>query len=307
MSLSIEVCDIQHLYHPSRALVDVFHKGEAILQSLREGGAANSRPPAANPESKNVAETAANAALAKDIANPAKIPKPPAEEPAATKPGAEKPTNAALAKDIANPTKIPNPPAEEPAATKPGVHTFIIKVLDSSPGAVSTEVVALPDTSAMNKLLEQVSKAKFLDRGALPTFANTELAALKGNYAAATGGATHPEPAELKESQWDVVLKNTRAFHGYYVDMHKGILVKAPKPAFRLRPAPVPGIPAEGATSADSEKYNPSFPPFYIHDNSSVNVMEIDKRFQDTLVKEGFNSLAVGGSLCVFFSVHPLA
>ncbi|KAF5390505.1 hypothetical protein D9757_005208 [Collybiopsis confluens] len=45
----------------------------------------------------------------------------------------------------------------------------------------------------------------------------------------------YPEPAELTEAQWDVVLKNTRAFHGYYYDSKKGTLRKAPKPAFRLK------------------------------------------------------------------------
>jgi len=97
----------------------------------------------------------------------------------------------------------------------------------------------------MTKLLEQVKQAKFLDLAALPSFANTTLAALEGNYTATTGTGGYKEPAELTEDQWDTILKNNRALHGYYIDFKTGkLLVKAPKPAFRLRGVASPGTPA---------------------------------------------------------------
>ncbi|RSL92356.1 hypothetical protein CEP52_013848 [Fusarium oligoseptatum] len=176
----------------------------------------------------------------------------------------------------------------------PGIPTFQIKVTDSTPTAPGP--LALPaENATLAKLLEQASKAKFLQRGALPAFANTDLTALSQNYAGLVTTTKYSEPAELKESDWDVVLRNTRAFHGYYFDYKKGILAKAPKPAFRLRGIPKPGVPAKGTESQMT--YNPPVPPFYIDDASTVKVTEMNHQTSKLLVKEGFNSLAVGGSI----------
>jgi hypothetical protein len=38
-------------------------------------------------------------------------------------------------------------------------------------------------------------------------------------------------------------------------------------------------------------------PPYYVHDNASVKVIEVRTQQQNTWIKEGFNSMAVGGSL----------
>ncbi|KAL2876574.1 hypothetical protein SGCOL_008151 [Colletotrichum sp. CLE4] len=140
----------------------------------------------------------------------------------------------------------------------------------------------------MAKVLEQAKQAKFLDRGILPTFADSTLAALGSNYAASAGISGYKEPGEPTEMQWDSVLKNNRALHGYYTDFDKGILVKAPKQASRLRGITTPGIPP---------KYNPSIPPFYIYDTASVSVTEIRQQNQRSLIKEAFNSSSVSGSL----------
>lgn len=128
----------------------------------------------------------------------------------------------------------------------------MVKVLDSTPPAAPLQ--AVPEThAAMAKLLEQAKKAQFLDRGVLPSFAGSTLAALEGKYAASAGAGGYKEPAELTELQWDTVLKNNRALHGYYTDFDKGILVKAPRPAFRLRGVAAPGIPAETAPARASQ------------------------------------------------------
>lgn len=198
----------------------------------------------------------------------------------------------------------------------------------------------------MTKLLEQVKQAKFLDHSTLPTFADSTLAALAADqYRAAAGAGGYKEPAELTELQWDTVLKNNRALHAYYTDFDKGIVVKAPKPAFRLRGIASPGTPAETVAATDlpadgakegvasqvskntklpepvsrplsfahenkrtmywaslmrfiaQPKYNPSIPPYYIYDTASVSVTEIRQQQQRSLIKEGFNSLSVSGSL----------
>lgn len=141
----------------------------------------------------------------------------------------------------------------------PGVSTFVVRVLDSTPPVATPH--ALPETNAtMAKLLDQVRQTKFLELGTLPTFPNTELAALGTNYAASAGSVQHEEPAELTELQWDAVLKNNRALHGYYTDFDKGILVKAPKPTFRLRSMAAPGTPVEtpktgGVTNKAGERF----------------------------------------------------
>jgi len=49
-------------------------------------------------------------------------------------------------------------------------------------------------------------------------------------------------------------------------------------------------------------QYNPSIPPYYISDAASVSVTEIRQQTQRQLIKEGFNSLSVSGSLYVLHS-----
>ncbi|KAK1659111.1 hypothetical protein BDP55DRAFT_733615 [Colletotrichum godetiae] len=140
----------------------------------------------------------------------------------------------------------------------------------------------------MAKVLEQAKQARFLDRGILPTFADSTLAALGSNYAASAGTSGYKEPGEPTGMQWDSVLKNNRALHGYYTDFDKGILVKALKQAFRLRGIATPGI---------SPKCNPSIPPFYIYNTASVSLTEIRQQNQRSLIKEGFNSFGGGAKI----------
>ncbi|KAF5390434.1 hypothetical protein D9757_005215 [Collybiopsis confluens] len=192
----------------------------------------------------------------------------------------------------------------------PGVQTFNVRLIDRTPTTTPEADAPMPDTSAAKELVEKFRTAGFLTRGELPTFTDRAMAALTANYAA-TGPndqkyySALAQAAELTEGQWDVVLKNTRAFHGYYYDFNRGILRKALKPAFRLKPGSIPGKPLQAggtenagkAASAGQDKYTPSIPTFYVFDSASVKVMEIRHQIQDTLVKEGFDSLVVSGSL----------
>ncbi|CAG7566391.1 unnamed protein product [Fusarium equiseti] len=225
--------------------------------------------------------------------------------------------NAILKPQAAQPAvtdpKDPNA-APVPAPVGPGVLTFMVKVLDSTPSAAPLQPI--PETNAaMTKALEQIKQAKFLDPGTLPAFADSALAALAADqYKAAVGAGGYKEPAELTELQWDTVLKNNRALHAYYTDFDKGILVKAPRPAFRLRGVAPPGTPAATTETTDEAKggdasqssntklpepprYNPSIPPYYIYDTASVSVTETRQQQQRSLIKQGFNSTSVSGSL----------
>ncbi|KAK3386533.1 hypothetical protein B0H63DRAFT_558213 [Podospora didyma] len=188
--------------------------------------------------------------------------------------------------------------ATETPAAAPGVQTFVVKVGDST---VQRDLVNLPgNNEALTKLLDSISK-NTLERGTLPTFADRQLASLVTNYATnvVTGRIySYTEPQELTELQWDAVLKNNRALHGYWYDFTLSTFVTAPKPAFRLRGAAPVGKPPTTATdSAPKQQYLPPLPPFYIHDSATVKVTEVRTQQQSTWIKEGFNSLAVGGSL----------
>ncbi|KAK2760425.1 hypothetical protein CKAH01_16519 [Colletotrichum kahawae] len=175
------------------------------------------------------------------------------------------------------------------------VTTFIVKILD---GTSATEALRpIPETNAaMAKLLEQVRQVKGVEPGVLPVFTNTELAALSANYGPKPSASHYKEPAELTESEWSTVLKNTRALSGYYVDDIRGIFMKAPKAAFRVRGTTKPGVPLDG-DELQPMQYYPLIPPYHISDNASVNVTEIQEQSQKTLVKQGFNLVSMSGSL----------
>ncbi len=86
---------------------------------------------------------------------------------------------------------------------------------------VQAVLVDLPGKNeALTKLLDGISNNP-LTKGTLPTFADKQLASLVTNYASAVVAGrvySYAEPSELAEVQWDSVLKNNRAFHGYGYD-----------------------------------------------------------------------------------------
>ncbi|KAJ4302029.1 hypothetical protein N0V88_002162 [Collariella sp. IMI 366227] len=186
----------------------------------------------------------------------------------------------------------------DPAAASPGVPTFVVKVADST---VKKDLVELPgNNEALTKLLEGISN-NTLTKGTLPTFADRQLTSLMTSYASALVAGrvySYTEPAELTELQWDSVFKNNRAFHGYYYDFKLSTLMTAPKAAFRLRgAAPVGKPPTTSTAGAPVQQYLPAIPPYYVHDRASVKVIEVRSQQQNTWIKDGFNSMAIGGSL----------
>ncbi|CAG5136910.1 uncharacterized protein ALTATR162_LOCUS4 [Alternaria atra] len=149
-------------------------------------------------------------------------------------------------------------------------------------------------------MLDSISKGELVP-GKLPTFSDKNLAALSGSYATNAGSKAYLEPGDLDGTQWDAVFKNNRILTGYYYQWSgandaKPILVKARKPAFNLRGAAPVGVPSTGGSDSTQVKV-PAIPPFYIDDDATVSIVEIRTQFQHTLIKEGFDSVAVGGSL----------
>ncbi|RPA73625.1 hypothetical protein BJ508DRAFT_418967 [Ascobolus immersus RN42] len=180
------------------------------------------------------------------------------------------------------------------SAQSTGIKTLTITVTDGKTDRSPKKPLDLPgENAALRKLLEGIAKGPGLVTGTLPTFTDRLLRSLKEDYSVKAGTGNHPEPIELTEQQWDAVLRNNRAFHGYWYDWNKNILVKARKPAFKLKGA----RPVGTETSTGNKPVVPPVPPFYICDDASVDVHEIRSQFQHTLAKEGFNSTAVGGSI----------
>ena len=112
-------------------------------------------------------------------------------------------------------------------ASAPGTRTLSIKVTDGSKAASQPHALPLPN-EALAKLLDSISTSS-LTKGSLPTFTDRALASLTTNYAATPGSGTFTEPADITEKQWDGILKNNRALHGYWYDWDLNILVKASK------------------------------------------------------------------------------
>lgn len=96
-------------------------------------------------------------------------------------------------------------------------------------GKVTSSPRDLPaGNEGLSKLLDGISDSG-LKRGELLTFADRDLASLKADYSVIAGPGTFPESSEMTEEQWEKVLSNNRALHGYYYDFEKNILVKARK------------------------------------------------------------------------------
>ncbi|KAL6158044.1 hypothetical protein ACJBU6_03850 [Exserohilum turcicum] len=224
----------------------------------------------------------ANKAQPSPPAGGSEPPKPDAPKPDAPKPDASKPD------------------ASKPAAAEPGIQTFRVQVTNVA--TATAPLIPLPPITndSLSKMLDSISKGE-LAPGKLPTFSDKNLAALSGNYATNAGSKAYLEPGDLDGTQWDAVFRNNRVLHGYFYQWSgandaRPILVKARKPAFNLRGAGPVGVP--GTSGSDSTQVKvPAIPPFYIDDDASVGIVEIRTQFQHTLIKEGFDSVAVGGSL----------
>ncbi|CAI7643643.1 unnamed protein product [Penicillium glandicola] len=129
-------------------------------------------------------------------------------------------------------------------------------------------------------------------------------------------------PADLTESQWQVILFNNCALHGWVYrqsdDKKSFILRRAPKreilylialifnfgTAFEIK-RPVPAS-LEGTLEKNYYDGLPGTPSFTIDDDAGVTVTEIGSAFQQRLAKEGFTSNTVSASAYVYHAKPEL-
>lgn len=135
---------------------------------------------------------------------------------------------------VKDPTASNGPPSDSKEGSStavasesvPGMRTMTILVADSS---ITKTPLALPAArESMSRLLDSISKSS-LEHGKLPEFADRSLASLSADYKTESGSGSYPEPAELTEQQWDTILTNNRALHGYVFNFDRNILIKAKK------------------------------------------------------------------------------
>lgn len=173
----------------------------------------------------------------------------------------------------------------------------------------------------IDKLIQGMQGGNAVKLGELTRLSAT-LGALKTNsmsFAASAGKDGLTEPIDLTEQQWDQIFRNNRALHGWYF---KGnVLVKARKRAFNLSPTlaannPPPAQKAiespkdetkkDDATASTAQKQVsspkasagplPPIPPFYVFDDSNVEVTEMTSALEKQMAEQGFSSLAVRAS-----------
>ncbi|KAH6953480.1 hypothetical protein DER45DRAFT_648081 [Fusarium avenaceum] len=115
-----------------------------------------------------------------------------------------------------------------------------------------------------------------------------EFEALKIQAPTAEGEVNHPY--HFTEVQWDELIVNNRALHGYVINKETKTFKKASKPAFKLRqqlhnpPRPFTNQPL-------------GFPSFAINDDSNIDIVEVQTAFEKRLATHGFNSHEIEGSL----------
>lgn len=128
--------------------------------------------------------------------------------------------------------KVPEESAGK-TVSKSGVSILTLKVTN---GKTESAPLPLPAANeALSKLLDGISEGT-LKRGDLHTFADRELASLKGDYGTLTGSGDFKVPSDLDEKDWDKILSNNRALHGYYYDFDQNILIKASKKGMAFYP-----------------------------------------------------------------------
>ncbi|RVD81370.1 uncharacterized protein DFL_009236 [Arthrobotrys flagrans] len=181
------------------------------------------------------------------------------------------------------------------------VKTLKVQVTD---GKKEKPLISGVDQSAFKEFVEKIAEPT-LTPGSLPTLdeKHRQLASLSVNWAT-NSGKDFTEPADLTEQQWDRILSNNRALHGYYYSANDRTIVKAPKRAFKIRsnhPKPEEPVlaPKNEAKVLKSEapvavkSSLPTIPPFYVYDDAEISVTEISHNFQTTMLKEGFSSVAI--------------
>ncbi|KAK6539955.1 hypothetical protein TWF694_008789 [Orbilia ellipsospora] len=223
---------------------------------------------------------------------------------------------------------------EAPKDDKPKVPPIVTVKVDLILGAAiappssaggGSKVPTLTETAKaqedIDKLIVGMQGGNAVKLGDLTRLSAT-LGALKTDsmdFAASVGKDGLTEPIDLTEQQWDQIFRNNRALHGWYF---KGnVLVKARKRAFNLSPSlgannphppqkeiegPKEETKKDDKTASKAQKQTlipkaiagplPPIPPFYVYDDSSVEVTEMTSALEKQMASQGFSSSAVKAS-----------
>ncbi|KAH7024703.1 uncharacterized protein B0I36DRAFT_366624 [Microdochium trichocladiopsis] len=164
---------------------------------------------------------------------------------------------------------------------------------------------ATPTAPAVSpaKYQEEIEKLLVVDQsgaakvGDLKKLSST-LDSLRSDSMVITAAASVPseftkEPLDLTEGQWDYVLRNTRALHGWY---NRGnVMMKARKKAFDI--APPLGAAGETPNGVSNDKgVVLPLPPFYISDDATVDVTETRSALEREMADSGFSQQAIKAS-----------
>ncbi|KAH6851071.1 hypothetical protein B0I37DRAFT_414420 [Chaetomium sp. MPI-CAGE-AT-0009] len=216
-----------------------------------------------------------------------------------------------LRKNNAPAVEAANPASDTDAQKKPAIATVQVDLILNSAGGnggdgkkanVSVDLAKIQESTS--KMIEQMNSDGAVKLGDLQKLSDS-LGALRTdsmNFGTVAGKVNYPEPLDLTEWQWDVVLRNNRALHGWFYK--DGMLVKARKRAFQLTPNPdvQPSHPQNPVgTTTTGKKETPApvngpappVPPFYVWDDASVEVTEMTSALEKTMANQGFSSTAV--------------
>ncbi|KAF5664241.1 membrane attack complex component perforin [Fusarium heterosporum] len=151
------------------------------------------------------------------------------------------------------------------------------------------KLLDLPE-NLLAKLKDTSPEFKFGDSAINAVKLLNEFEALKIQATTADGEINHPY--HFTEVQWDELMANNRALHGYVMNKDKKTFKKASKPAFRFRQQ------AQNQLKPSTNK-TPGIPSFAINDDSHINIVEVQTAFEKRLATHGFNSDEIEGSLGV--------
>ncbi|KAF3280530.1 hypothetical protein TWF970_002751 [Orbilia oligospora] len=124
----------------------------------------------------------------------------------------------------------------ESPENKSEIGTEILQVKVTDGKLKESPLISGADQTAFKSFVDKIA-ASSLTPGVLPSINEKyrQLSSLTSNWATNASSKDYTEPADLTEQQWDRVLSNNRALHGYFYSPEDWTIVKAPKRAFKLR------------------------------------------------------------------------
>ncbi|EQB53412.1 hypothetical protein CGLO_06849 [Colletotrichum gloeosporioides Cg-14] len=92
-------------------------------------------------------------------------------------------------------------------------------------------------------------------------------------------------PSVLKECDWDIIIKNCNAMHGWYTDPQTHQIKMAPKPAFALKQGLNISQPGESPAGA--------IPNYCVNDGTKIDVIDVEEGVRESMVQNSFSKSSV--------------